>query len=126
MLTKEIKALQSWCMQKGIGFDLLLEERDVLSDTKWLSFMIRQVLTNAVKYSQSSDIIIESKQMNEQVVLTITDQGRGIDPRDVSRIFEKGFTSTRHHNDTASTGMGLYLTKRELTLFISQSRSTPH
>lgn len=126
MLTKEIKALQSWCMQKGIGFDLLLEERDVLSDTKWLSFMIRQVLTNAVKYSQSSDIIIESKQMNEQVVLTITDQGRGIDPRDVSRIFEKGFTSTRHHNDTASTGMGLYLTKRELTLFISRSRSTPH
>ncbi|VXB78398.1 two-component sensor histidine kinase controlling resistance to antibiotics affecting the envelope (YtsA) [Bacillus altitudinis] len=112
MLTKEIKALQSWCMQKGIGFDLLLEERDVLSDTKWLSFMIRQVLTNAVKYSQSSDIIIESKQMNEQVVLTITDQGRGIDPRDVSRIFEKGFTSTRHHNDTASTGMGLYLTKK--------------
>ncbi len=112
IIAKEIKALQSWCMQKGIGFELTLEERTVLSDIKWLSFMIRQVLTNAVKYSHSSDIVIESKQINDQVMLTITDQGRGIDPRDISRIFEKGFTSTRHHNDTASTGMGLYLTKK--------------
>ncbi|BBP91552.1 hypothetical protein BsIDN1_51700 [Bacillus safensis] len=114
IIAKEIKALQSWCMQKGIGFELTLEERTVLSDIKWLSFMIRQVLTNAVKYSHSSDIVIESKQIDEKVMLTITDQGRGIDPRDISRIFEKGFTSTRHHNDdTASTGMGLYLTKKK-------------
>lgn len=112
IFSKEIKALQSWCMQKGIGFDLALEEREVLSDTKWLSFIIRQVLTNAVKYSYSSDIVIESRRIDDQVVLTITDQGRGIDPRDMSRIFEKGFTSTRHHHDTASTGMGLYLTKK--------------
>lgn len=112
ILTKEIKALQSWCMQKGIGFDLALEERDVLSDTKWLSFMIRQVLTNAVKYSRSSDIVIKSSRKEERIVLTFTDQGRGISPRDMPRIFDKGFTSTRHHNDTASTGMGLYLTKK--------------
>ncbi|MEI4789124.1 sensor histidine kinase [Bacillus sp. FJAT-53060] len=112
IIAKEIKALQSWCMQKGIGFELALEERDVLSDSKWLSFIMRQVLTNAVKYSHSSDIVIKSRKKDEQVILTITDQGRGIDPRDLSRIFEKGFTSTRHHNDTASTGMGLYLTKK--------------
>ncbi|MFS0654568.1 sensor histidine kinase [Bacillus sp. 179-C3.3 HS] len=112
ILSKEIKALQSWCIQKGIGFDLSLEHREVLSDTKWLSFMMRQVLSNAVKYSHSSDIVIESHLQDDRVVLTITDQGRGIDPRDIPRIFEKGFTSTRHHHDTASTGMGLYLTKK--------------
>ena len=47
----EIKALRSWCMHKGIGFDLQLEVAEVLSDAKWLSFIIRQLLTNAVKYS---------------------------------------------------------------------------
>ena len=40
------------------------------------------------------------------------DYGRGIDPKDLSRIFDKGFTSTTNHQDNAATGMGLYLTKK--------------
>ena len=41
-------------MQKGIGFDIELEAAEVYSDSKWLSFIIRQLLTNAVKYSEAS------------------------------------------------------------------------
>jgi len=112
VIFQEIKTLQSWCIQKGIGFDIQLGLTEVLSDAKWLAFMIRQLLTNAVKYSTTSDIIIKSEHQDDKVTLTIQDFGRGIDPRDLPRIFDKGFTSTIDHSDHASTGMGLYLTKR--------------
>jgi two-component system, OmpR family, bacitracin resistance sensor histidine kinase BceS len=112
LIFKEIKALQSWCMQKGIGFDIELEVSSVLSDAKWLSFIIRQILTNAVKYSESSDIVIKSSMQKGHVQLEIRDFGRGIDPKDLPRIFDKGFTSTTAHQDQAATGMGLYLAKK--------------
>ncbi|OIB02299.1 histidine kinase [Paenibacillus sp. LC231] len=112
IIFQEIRALKSWCMQKGIGFDVSLEVTEVLSDAKWLGFIIRQLLTNAVKYSNASDIIIESDLTDDHVRLTIQDAGRGIDPKDMPRIFDKGFTSTTSHQDSAATGMGLYLTQK--------------
>ncbi len=62
LIFKEIKDLQSWCIQKGVGFDIQLEAEEVLSDAKWLAFIIRQLLTNAVKYSEASEIEIKSFQ----------------------------------------------------------------
>jgi two-component system, OmpR family, bacitracin resistance sensor histidine kinase BceS len=112
IITKELKTLQTWCIQKGIGFDIQLEVTKVLSDAKWLAFIIRQLLSNAVKYSDSGDIIIRSYKHDEQSIVEIQDFGRGIDSRDLPRIFEKGFTSTTKHDDNASTGMGLYLSKK--------------
>ena len=112
VLITEIKALRSWCMHKGIGIDLQLEVAEVLSDVKWLSFIIRQTLTNAVKYSSESDIIIKSYQHRDQIKLDIIDFGRGIDAKNLPQIFDKGFTSTRNHRDNASTGMGLYLAQK--------------
>ncbi|WP_175987704.1 sensor histidine kinase [Bacillus sp. Marseille-Q1617] len=108
----EIKTVQSWCIQKGIGFDINLKVEDVLSDSKWLAFILRQLLTNAVKYSKESDIEIMSDREHGHTILKIRDYGKGIDQRDLPRIFEKGFTSTINHQNTASTGMGLYLTKK--------------
>lgn len=112
ILITEIKAIRSWCIQKGIGFNLQLEELEVLSDSKWLSFMIRQLLTNAVKYSEESEIIIKSYREHSKIKLDITDFGRGIAAKDLPRIFDRGFTSTKNHRDNASTGMGLYLAQK--------------
>ncbi|KHF39133.1 sensor histidine kinase [Halalkalibacter okhensis] len=112
ILFEEIKTLQSWCIQKGIGFDVELEVDEVLSDAKWLAFLIRQLLSNAVKYSEASDIVITSTKRENQTLVTIEDSGCGIDPKDLPRIFEKGFTSTLKHRDHAATGMGLYLVKK--------------
>ncbi|CAM3749756.1 two-component sensor histidine kinase BceS [Aeromicrobium ponti] len=112
IIFSEIKSLQSWCMQKGIGFEVELEESEILSDAKWLSFIIRQILTNAVKYSEESDINVLSFQRDGQVIMEFQDFGRGIDPKDLPRIFEKGFTSTVNHQDQSATGMGLYLAKK--------------
>ncbi|MFJ7753496.1 sensor histidine kinase [Peribacillus muralis] len=116
----EIKTVQTWCIQKGIGFDIQLDVTEVLSDAKWLAFIIRQLLTNSIKYSENTDISIKSHIHEEQTILEVADCGRGIDSKDVSRIFDKGFTSTSNHRDSAATGMGLYLAKKAAdSLFIS-------
>ncbi|MGZ9585837.1 sensor histidine kinase [Paenibacillus marinisediminis] len=115
IIYSEIKTLQSWCIPKGIGFDINLEIAEVISDTKWLAFIIRQLLTNAVKYSQASDITINSYRRDDHTILEVTDCGRGIDPKDLPRIFQRGFTSTSVHQDTAATGMGLYLAHKAAT-----------
>ncbi len=112
LINTEIKNVQSWCMQKGIGFDLSLEVLEVLSDAKWLGFIIRQLITNAIKYSEQSDISIKSYSSNNQTSIDVTDAGRGIDPKDLPRIFEKGFTTTADHRDATATGMGLYLVQK--------------
>lgn len=126
LLFQEIKSLRQWCMQKGIGFDMSLEAEEVLTDAKWLGFIIRQLLTNAVKYSEASDVCIRSTMDNEVTTLSIEDFGRGIDPKDLSRIFDKGFTGTANHYDHAATGMGLYLAKQvaEALLIDIQMEST--
>ncbi|MDD9271135.1 sensor histidine kinase [Paenibacillus sp. GCM10023248] len=110
----EIKTLKTWCIQKGIGFDADFEVAEVLSDAKWLAFILRQLVTNAVKYSgpHAADIIIRSRRSGERTVLEVVDHGRGIDTRDLPRIFDRGFTSTAWHQDSAATGMGLYLAKK--------------
>ncbi|WP_043930205.1 sensor histidine kinase [Bacillus sp. EB01] len=128
IVSSEIKTLQSWCMQKGIGFEIEFESSEVLTDAKWTAFIIRQLLTNAVKYSiETADITIRSFDYNGGTVLEIKDFGTGISARDLSRIFDKGYTSTSKHHDNKATGMGLYLAKKAASpLLISISViSTP-
>lgn len=111
LIFQEIKALQAWCIGKGIGFDVSLQREAVLTDAKWLAFIIRQLLTNAIKYTERADIVITSYVEQQHTTLAIQDHGRGIDAKDLPRIFDRGFTSTTLHQDTASSGMGLYLVK---------------
>ncbi|GBF72576.1 two-component sensor histidine kinase [Paenibacillus sp. 598K] len=119
IVVQEIQPLRSWCMQKGIGFEMDLQAEYVLTDAKWLGFIIRQLLTNAVKYSDTGDIAVISREANDQVIVEVRDVGRGISAKDLPRIFDRGFTSTSMHQDSAATGMGLYLAhKAALNLHI--------
>ncbi|WAA09059.1 sensor histidine kinase [Fervidibacillus albus] len=112
LIHQEIKELQSWCIHKGIGFTIDLQVKEVVTDGKWVAFIIRQLLTNAVKYSRHADIEIESFDENGKTVLKIKDYGRGIKQKDLPRIFEKGYTSADNQSASPATGMGLYLAKR--------------
>lgn len=78
----------------------------VLTDEKWLVFIIEQVLSNAVKYTPQGTVRIT---VTEDLVLQIADTGIGIAPEDLPRIFEKGFTGYNGRADKKSTGLGLYL-----------------
>lgn len=96
----------------------------VLTDEKWLLFIIEQLLSNALKYTNSGSITIV---VSKDKVLTITDTGIGIAPEDLPRIFEKGFTGYNGRADKKSTGLGLYLcreTAKRLSIGIT-AKSTP-
>ena len=81
----------------------------VITDDKWLSFVIEQIISNAVKYTSSGGISIR---MDEPGVLVIKDTGIGIAPEDLPRIFENGFTGFNGREDKRASGIGLYLCKR--------------
>lgn len=83
----------------------------VLTDEKWLVFVIEQLLSNALKYTKQGSIFLE---MNDKRTLIIRDTGIGISEEDLPRVFEKGFTGYNGRMDKKSTGLGLYLVKRTL------------
>ena len=109
MVIDEIQVTRHISQAKGIGFELdFKDEQKVYTDVKWCRMMIRQVLSNSLKYSDNSTINLSGYNIEGHVVLKIKDYGRGISKRDLPRIFDRGFTSTTDRND-ASSGMGLYL-----------------
>lgn len=83
----------------------------VLSDEKWLCFVIEQILSNAIKYTNQGSVSIKV----EDEVLMIEDSGIGIQPEDLPRVFDRGFTGYNGRKDKKSTGIGLYLVKRICT-----------
>lgn len=81
----------------------------VLTDEKWLTFILEQLLSNAVKYTEKGAVTIA---VDENKRLSVTDTGIGIAAEDLPRIFEKGFTGYNGRADKKSTGLGLYLCKQ--------------
>ncbi len=84
-------------------------KRRALTDEKWLLFVIEQVLSNALKYTSGGSISIR---LEEPVTLVISDTGIGIEPEDLPRVFEKGYTGLNGRYDKRATGIGLYLCRR--------------
>lgn len=89
-------------------------EATVISDEKWLSFVLEQLLSNAVKYTPEGEISIEVQEEPQHIWLEIRDTGIGIRSEDIPRVFEKGYTGFNGHEDKRSTGIGLYLCREVL------------
>lgn len=81
----------------------------IITDEKWLSFVIEQVLSNALKYTPSGSITIT---LENEKTLRIRDTGIGIAVEDLPRIFENGYTGYNGRADKKASGIGLYLCKR--------------
>ena len=81
----------------------------VLTDEKWLCFVLEQLLSNALKYTREGSITVE---LAGERVLAIRDTGIGIVPEDLPRIFEKGYTGQNGRADKRASGLGLYLCSR--------------
>lgn len=89
--------------------------KPVLSDAKWLAFIMSQIIDNSCKYAKEDtglQLEIFVTEANDKVCLHLRDNGIGIKPMEKNRIFDKGFTGTNGRNVSASTGMGLYLCKK--------------
>lgn len=90
----------------GISLEYSPIHHSVITDEKWLAFVLEQILSNALKYTKQGSIAIT---LEEPDTLIIRDTGIGIRAEDVPRVFERGFTGYNGRMDKKSTGLGLYL-----------------
>lgn len=86
-------------------------KEQVLTDSKWLGFVIGQCLSNALKYTKTGGIHIYLSESRPHT-LVIRDSGTGIRPEDLPRVFEKGFTGHNGREESHSSGIGLYLSRK--------------
>ncbi|MGX4600549.1 sensor histidine kinase [Faecalimicrobium sp. JNUCC 81] len=97
--------------------DLKLENLDanVLTDKKWITHIVEQIIDNSCKYvEKNGQIKIYTTKDDKSIKLHIKDNGIGIVPQDIERVFDKGFTGKNGRKKTKSTGMGLYISKKIL------------
>lgn len=108
-----IRSQANYFIQKNLQLSLTEEDAKVLTDAKWIEFIFRQLLSNAIKYTPDhGQINIKIEVRKGGVALILQDNGIGIPPEDVGRIFDKGFTGENGRKaQQHSTGLGLYLAK---------------
>ena len=103
-----VKKLADSFIDKRLKLEYAPLNISVLTDEKWLSFVIEQLLSNAVKYTSTGSVRI----FMADNTLCIQDTGIGIAPEDLPRIFENGYTGFNGRRDKRASGIGLYLCKR--------------
>lgn len=123
---KTIKQLSNSFIKKDLNINMELSSNTVYSDSKWLEFIIKQILINSVQYSKEhGEITIRSKNLDNAILLEIIDNGIGIKPEDIPRVFDLGFTGSSGRVYNQATGMGLYLVKKlSESLYINVSISS--
>jgi signal transduction histidine kinase len=84
---------------------------DVSTDTKWTTFILRQLIDNSIKYG-ASNLCFTAERRGDSVVLSVDDDGIGIEEGDLERVFEKGFTGENGRHFGKATGLGLYLCRK--------------
>lgn len=121
IIRKTIRKYAAQFIRKRIRLVYNGTDKRVITDEKWLSFIIEQLLSNAIKYTNQGFVHISISNEN---LLTVSDSGIGISPEDLPRIFEKGFTGYNGRLDKKSTGIGLYLCKKAATKLAHALRVT--
>nr|WP_194189690.1 sensor histidine kinase [Clostridium chrysemydis] len=126
VVNKVIKRNSRVFIRKRIMVETVGLEETVYSDSKWLEFIINQIINNSLKYTDSfGKITISSLENKDNVVLFIRDNGVGIREEDIDKIFNKGFTGENGRIFGKSTGVGLYICKKlckKLRIGISPKR----
>ncbi|WP_298467333.1 ATP-binding protein [uncultured Psychrobacillus sp.] len=104
-------------LENNIEFIVKTSNEKVLTDEKWLEFILNQIINNSIKYKRNikvPKIEIKVEEATQKVILTITDNGIGIPKNDLPKVFNKSFTGTNGRTTTKSTGLGLYIAKNLL------------
>lgn len=109
IIKKSIKKFSSEFINRKLSLQYELCERSIVTDEKWFSFVIEQILSNALKYTRKGSISISVPKAD---FLCIEDTGIGITGEDLPRIFERGYTGYNGRTDSHASGLGLYLCKQ--------------
>ena len=102
-------------LENKIDFIVDVKDFKVLTDSKWLEFMINQIVSNSIKYIRDGVehyIKITAQEDSKNIILKIYDNGIGIGKSDIVKVFHKTFTGNNGRKVETSTGMGLYITKQ--------------
>ena len=97
-------------IEKKISLDYTHTNAKVISDAKWLSIMLEQIISNALKYTKSGKISINFDE--ELLKLSIKDTGIGIPSKDIKKIFDRGYSGFNGRVNEKSSGLGLYMVGR--------------
>lgn len=108
-----IRTQGSYFIQKNLHFSIEGTDQLVLTDAKWVAFIFKQLVSNAIKYTPAGgNITVTFSRTKEGAWLQLKDTGVGIPKEDQGRIFDKGFTGENGRtSEQHSTGLGLYLAK---------------
>ena len=109
ILRQALRKFAGQFIGKKIHLDYQPLNAQVMTDEKWLLFVIEQILSNALKYTQQGCVSIY---LESPKILCIRDTGMGIAAEDLPRIFEKGYTGYNGRTDKKASGLGLYLCAR--------------
>lgn len=116
IVNKVIKRNSKVLIEKKIKIETLDLEKTVYTDSKWIEFIINQIVSNSIKYIDNNKrenvIKFYTRSIGENIVLYIEDNGIGMNERDVIKAFEKGYTGENGRSFGKSTGIGLYLCKK--------------
>jgi signal transduction histidine kinase len=106
-----LKSNSKFLIARGIAVRTNDLNYEVFTDAKWVVFILRQIIDNAVKY-RSSVIEFSGELHRNGASLLISDNGIGIPDRDMAKVFQKGFTGSNGREYGHSTGLGLYLCRK--------------
>ena len=116
VVNKVIRRNSKALIEKKIKIEILDIEKIVYTDSKWLEFILNQIVSNSIKYVDNekieNKIKFYTRNIGENIVLYIEDIGIGMNERDVIKAFEKGYTGENGRKFGKSTGVGLYLCKK--------------
>lgn len=110
LIKETVKKYATFFIYQELSFSLEETGQTVISDKKWLGFVLEQILLNAIKYTRTGGIRIYSNP-NRPKEIVIEDTGIGILQEDIDRVFEKGYTGYNGHNNQKATGLGLYMSR---------------
>lgn len=123
-LVKEtVKKYSTFFIHKDLSITILPTEKVIVSDRKWLEFVLEQLIFNAIKYTEKGGLTIYLNPEDEQELI-VEDSGIGVLPEDLNRVFEKGYTGFNGHTYQKASGLGLYLSKMILNQLGHQIRMT--
>lgn len=103
-------------LENKIDFQVENLNKEVLTDSKWLEFILNQIINNSIKYYDSAKdnnyIKLFAEEEDNYIGFNIYDNGIGINKADLSRVFDKSFTGQNGRIYSKATGMGLYIAKK--------------
>lgn len=113
IIKESVRKYAKLFINKSIRITMPDVQQFVHSDSKWLSFIMDQIIANSLKYTNDGgDISFSFEEDSKEKRMLIHDTGIGIKPEDINRVFDKGFTGSIGRSHAKSTGMGLYLAKQ--------------